>query len=251
MIQSQKMEAMGTLASGIAHDFNNILAGIVGYSEVAILLAEGNPQIKGIINKVLEACERAKGLIDQILSFSRVRIREKEEEPVNIGPIIQEVTKLLRASIPKNIEITEIINDNSGLTKADPTKIHQIIMNLCTNSIHAMKENGGSLKIELSHIDLDANEALFYNNIAPGSYLRLSISDTGHGMPDNIKKRIFDPYFTTKEKGEGTGLGLAVVHGIIKNYKGTISVESKSGKGTTFDVFFPDIKNTESGNPDN
>jgi signal transduction histidine kinase len=251
LIQSQKMEAMGTLASGIAHDFNNILAGIVGYSEVATLIVEDNPQIKGIINKILEACERAKALINQILSFSRERIREREEKPVNIGPIIQEVIKLLKASIPDNIEIAEIIHDNSGFTKADPTKIHQILMNLCTNSIHAMKENGGILKIELSHKDLDANEALFYDNITPGNYLRLSISDTGHGMPDSIKKRIFDPYFTTKEKGEGTGLGLAVVHGIIKNYKGTISVESALGKGTTFDVFFPVINNTGSSNPDN
>ena len=237
LMQSQKMEALGTLAGGIAHDFNNILSGIVGYTEVAGLLAEENPQVKGILNKVLEACERARSLITQILSFSR---HKKEElEPIQIGPVIKEVVKLLRASLPPDIEIIENIEGYSELVEADPTRIHQILMNLCTNSAHAMKEKGGTLKIDLIPLEVDSNEAHSYDNLTPGSYFKLSVSDTGHGMSQAIIERIFDPYFTTKEKGEGTGLGLSVVHGIIKNYKGAIVVESKPEEYTTFDVYLP------------
>ena len=240
LIQSQKMEAIGTLAGGIAHDFNNILSGIVGYTEIASLLVNKDPQVKGILNKVLKACERAKSLIDQILSFSRQK--KQEEEPIQIGPIIEEVIKLLKASLPPGIKIIEDISGKTEVINADPTRIHQILMNLCTNSTHAMKEKGGVLKVSLAPVELDANEACAYHNLTSGSYLKLSVSDTGHGISQSTMKRIFDPYFTTKEKGEGTGLGLSVVHGIVKNYKGAIIVDSEPGKYTRFDVYLPHLK---------
>jgi len=240
LIQSQKMEAIGTLAGGIAHDFNNILAGIVGYTEIASLLVNKDPQVKGILKKVLKACERAKSLIDQILSFSRQK--KQEEEPIQIGPVIEEVLKLLKASLPSGIKIIEDVSGKTEVINADPTRIHQILMNLCTNSTHAMKETGGVLKVSLAPVELDINDACVFHNLTPGSYLKLSVSDTGHGMSQSTMKRIFDPYFTTKEKGEGTGLGLSVVHGIVKNYKGAIIVDSEPGKYTRFDVYLPRLK---------
>jgi signal transduction histidine kinase len=237
LMQSQKMDALGTLAGGIAHDFNNILTGIVGYTDLASMLADNNPEIKEILNKVLEASGRAKALINQILSFSRQN--KMKREPMQIVPIIEEVVKLLRASLPSNIEILEEIVGETEVIEADPTRIHQILMNLCTNSAHAMKEKGGLLKISLAPVVLDREEALPSPNLKPGSYIKLSVMDTGKGMDEDTMKRIFDPYFTTKEKGEGTGLGLSVVHGIVKNYKGSIVVESEPEKYTTFNVFLP------------
>ncbi len=239
LIDAQKMEAMGTLASGIAHDFNNILSGIVGYSEVAMLLADNNKQVSNILGKILEACDRAKSLINQILSFSRQNYQAHDEEPIQVAPIISEVIKLLRVSLPENIEIRENINKNTGLIKASPTMIHQVIMNLCTNAIHAMKENGGTLAIDLSTTKLIPESSLVNNNMKPGSYLKLVISDNGPGIAFGTMEKIFDPYFTTKEKGEGTGLGLSVVHGIVKNYKGTVTVNSEPDVETTFEVMLP------------
>ncbi|MDB9822331.1 ATP-binding protein [Deltaproteobacteria bacterium] len=238
LMQSQKMDALGTLAGGIAHDFNNILSGILGYTEVASLLVDkDSQQVKGVLNKVIEACERAKSLINQILSFSRQK--KDGQESIQISPIIEEVIKLLRASLPSGIEILEDITGGTEYIKADPTRIHQILMNLCTNSVHAMAKKGGALKVSLAPVELDTNEAIAYHNLTPGSYLKLSVSDNGRGMDENTMKRIFDPYFTTKEKGEGTGLGLSVVHGIVKNYRGAIIVDSKPEEYTTFDVYLP------------
>jgi len=237
LIQSQKMEAMGTLARGIAHDFNNILCGIVGYTEIASLLAKEEPQIKGVLNKVMEACERARSLINQIHSFSSQKTHE--DEPIMIGPVIEEVIKLLRASLPRGIEITENISAKKETIKADPTKIHQILMNLCTNSIHAMGEKGGVLKVSLDPVNLDTKEAFSHFKIKPGRYLKLCVEDTGCGMTGDTIKRIFDPYFTTKEKGQGTGLGLSVVQGIVKDYKGAILVDSEPQNYTVFDVYLP------------
>ncbi len=239
LIQSQKMEAMGTLARGIAHDFNNILCGIVGYTEIASLLAKEEPQIKGVLSKVMEACERARSLISQIHSFSSQTTHE--DEPIMIGPVIEEVIKLLRASLPRGIEIIEDISAQKETIKADPTKIHQILMNLCTNSIHAMGEKGGVLKVSLDSVNLDTEKAYSRFKIQPGRYVKLCVQDTGCGMTTDIIKRIFDPYFTTKEKGQGTGLGLSVVHGIVKDYKGAILVDSEPEKYTIFDVFLPVI----------
>ena len=239
LIQALKMEAMGTLASGIAHDFNNILSGIVGYSEVAMLVADNNKQISDILGKILEACERAKSLINQILSFSRQNYQAHDEEPIQAAPIIREVIKLLRASLPENIEIKENISKRTGLIKASPTMFHQVIMNLCTNAIHAMKPNGGVLSIDLSTTKLDFDSPQINGNMEPGHYLKLTVSDNGPGIPAETMEKIFDPYFTTKEKGEGTGLGLSVAHGIVKNYKGAITVNSIANVQTTFDVILP------------
>ena len=239
LINAQKMEAMGTLASGIAHDFNNILSGIVGYSEVAMLLADKDKQVSNILGKILEACDRAKSLINQVLSFSRQNYQAHDEEPIQVAPIISEVVKLLKVSLPENIEIKENINKNTGLIKASPTMIHQVIMNLSTNAIHAMKANGGVLSIDLSTVKLDSESYQINNDMKPGHYLKLTISDNGPGIPAETMEKIFDPYFTTKDKGEGTGLGLSVVHGIIKNYKGTISVNSEPNVLTTFEAVLP------------
>lgn len=242
VIQAQKLEAMGTLANGIAHDFNNILSGIVGYSEVALLLAEKDKQIQNILNKVLGASERAKTLINQVLSFSSQNYQAHDEEIVQVAPIISEATKLLRGSLPENIEMVENIDKNTGFIKASPTMIHQVIINLSTNAIQSMKKNGGVLSIDLLTIDIDSINANSNNSIIPGRYLKLSISDTGPGIQKKTMEKIFDPYFTTKEKGEGTGLGLSVVHGIIKNYNGIISVSSKPCELTTFNVILPLIE---------
>ena len=239
LTDAQKMEAMGTLASGIAHDFNNILSGIVGYSEVALLLSEDDSQVSNILGKILEACDRAKDLINQILSFSRQNYEAHDEEPIQVAPIIGEVIKLLRVSLPENIEIRENINRNTGLIKASPTMIHQVIMNLCTNAIHSMKANGGVLSIDLTTAKLDSGSSHIYNNMKPGYYLKLAIGDNGPGIPVGTMEKIFDPYFTTKEKGEGTGLGLSVVHGIVKNYKGAVTVNSIANVNTTFEIVLP------------
>lgn len=239
LIDAQKMEAMGTLASGIAHDFNNILSGIVGYSEVAMLLAENDIKISNILGKILEASDRAKSLINQILSFSRQNYQAYDEEPIEVAPIISEVIKLLRVSLPENIEIKKNIGRNTGLIRASPTMIHQVIMNLCTNAIHAMKENGGTLTIDLSITELNGKSSMINNNLEPGHYLKLAISDNGPGIPIETMEKIFDPYFTTKEKSEGTGLGLSVVHGIVKNYSGNVTVNSEPNVQTTFDIVLP------------
>ncbi len=240
LIHSQKMEALGTLAGGIAHDFNNILSGIMGYTEVASMLVEKDTQVRGILNKVLEAGERAKFLIRQILSFSRQN--EEEKKPIPINPIVAEVIKLLKASLPIDIDIRENMDDNDKLVEADPTRIHQILMNLCINSAHAMREKGGVLEVNLVHEAFPQDKTAAQLELRPGSYVRLSVSDTGHGISPNNIERIFDPYFTTKEKGEGTGLGLAVVHGIVKNYQGAIAVESEPEKGTSFHVYLPCVE---------
>ncbi|MCK4981101.1 MAG: response regulator [Candidatus Delongbacteria bacterium] len=236
--QSQKMEAIGTLAGGIAHDFNNILTAILGYTELAKMELPENHLTSSKLSEVLRAGNRAKELVKQILTLSRKT--EQELIPVRVDIIINEALRLLRASIPSTIEIIQEINTTSGTVMADPTQIHQIVMNLCTNSYQAMLENGGSLCVSLEHkviseFDVEKNGY----TIKAGDYLRLVISDTGVGIPKTEIERIFEPYFTTKRIGEGTGLGLAVIDGIVKNINGLISVYSEVGKGTTFHVFLP------------
>ena len=235
--QAQKMEAIGNLAGGIAHDFNNILTAIIGYSElVKVQIQSGGDDSVENIDQVLRAGKRATELIKQILTFSR---RDKHKlQPLMPHLAINEALKMLHASLPTTIEIKEDIDTESGIILGDPTKILQIVMNLCTNAMHAMENEKGILSVSLCRKDL-REEDIREEGVLPGPFIILSISDTGVGMDKATKDRIFEPYFTTKETGKGTGLGLSVIHGIIKEYKGFINMESDSGKGTTFHIHFP------------
>lgn len=254
--QAQKMEAIGTLAGGIAHDFNNILAAIIGYTEIASLQVEEGSKVKEGLNEVLKAGHRAKDLVNQILAFSRPA--DEGRKPIRVTSIIEEALKLLRATLPATIEIRQNIEVDPGQDTilADPTQIHEVLMNLCTNAAHAMGENGGILEIKLQNMESGIrNPELEYDEgkslmqipyspveLAPGQYLRLSVSDTGQGMTPEVIKRIFDPYFTTKDTGQGTGMGLSVVHGIVKSHGGTITIHSEPAKGSSFHVYFPLIQ---------
>lgn len=245
LYQSQKMEAIGTLAGGIAHDFNNILGAIIGYTELAKLEASAESPVIKNLQQVLKACDRAKDLAKQILTFSRQT--EREHRPTQLQRVAKEVLKLLRASIPTTIHIMECIDRTSGTVLADATQLHQVIMNLCTNAYHAMRETGGVLTVEVNSIDIGAaDEKVVSLDLAPGPHVMLRISDTGHGMSPAVLGRIFEPYYTTKSKDEGTGMGLAVVHGIVKSHNGYIAAYSELGKGSTFEVFLPKIAATES-----
>ena len=236
--QAQKMEAIGTLAGGIAHDFNNILSAVIGYTEIVLAeVSEGTSQHRNL-QEVLKAGNRARDLVNQILMFSRQT--EKELKPVQINQIVIEALKLLRASLPTTIRIEPDLRSNSAVL-ADSTQIHQVMMNLCTNAAHAMREKGGRLKIELSDIELDGRHIEQHPFLSAGSYIKLRVSDTGHGMEKKIADRIFDPFYTTKDRGEGTGMGLAVVLGIVKSHGGTITVESSIGQGSCFEVLLPAI----------
>ena len=232
--QAQKMEAIGTLAGGIAHDFNNILTIIFGYNELA--MAEKDPENRQRhLEEIKRGAERAKELVTQILAFSRKA--EQQQYPLQVSLIIKEALKMLRASIPTTIEIRQNIA-STGMVLADPTQIHQIIMNLCTNAYQAMRETGGTLAVSLNDVEIGP-EDYGYANLTPGNYLKLEVSDTGGGIDPKIQEKIFEPYFTTKKPGEGTGLGLAVVHGIVKSHHGHIIVYSEPGNGTSFHVYLP------------
>lgn len=241
--QSQKLEAIGTLAGGIAHDFNNILAAIQGNVELTLLFLEKDPdlnQVKANLQEVLQAGKRAQDAVRQILTFTRSIDQQKERVQVHL--ILKEVLNLIRATLPPSIEIRTRIDDRSGAVLADPTQIHQVIMNLCTNAYQAMQERGGALEVSLDNVRLGASKARTSPQLPPGSYLRLVVSDTGPGMEPQVRERIFEPYFTTKEPGEGTGLGLAVVHGIVSRLGGAIIVDSNPGKGSCFQVYLPRLK---------
>ena len=240
LVRAQRMEAMGTLAGGVAHDFNNILAAIVGYVELTMLDVAEVTKVKHNLEEVLRASKRARDLVNQILAFSRQS--QHELKPVEITPIVKETLKLLRASLPSTIEIRHHVEPLTGAIEADPTQIHQVLMNLCTNAAHAMGEEGGLLEVSVTKVDVDASTTPLNLEIDPGPYLRISVRDTGHGMTSEVLERIFDPYFTTKDKGKGTGLGLAVVHGIVISHKGGICAESEPGTGTCFHVYFPRIE---------
>lgn len=237
--QAQKMEAIGTLAGGIAHDFNNILAAILGFTELARMDLQSDHRATDNLDRVLQASHRARELVAQILAFSRQA--EQEKKPVHISSVVKEALKLMRASLPSTIEIRQNIREDLGNVMADPTQIHQVLMNICSNAGHAMRERGGTLEVVLDHPDYDAGFEVHFPSESPSNYLRLTVSDTGHGMSADVQRRIFDPYFTTKTKGEGTGLGLAVVHGIVKSHKGHIVVESTAGRGSTFRIYLPRI----------
>jgi PAS domain S-box-containing protein len=234
--QAQRLETVGTLAGGIAHDFNNILTAIIGFCQLAKrTVAEDSPACQAMEN-TLAASYRAKDLVKQLLSFSRRSPHEKA--PLVLAPIIKEITKLLRATIPASIEIKAQIATELYPVLADPAQIHQLIMNLCANAAQAM-EDGGVLTIRLSNIGLDRHDFLAPADLKPGAYVSLSVSDTGSGIDPEIVPRIFDPFFTTKEFDKGTGLGLSVVHGIVKSHNGEIRVESEAGRGTVFTILLP------------
>lgn len=240
--QAQKMEAIGTLAGGIAHDFNNILAPIYGYTEMALMLLPDNHKAKTYLNNVLKAAHRAKELAKQILTFSRQETQK--QAPLELQSIIKEALKLLRASIPSTIEIRQNIDPQCRPVLANPTQLHQVLMNICTNAYHAMREKGGILEVSLFPYTITKEDSIKNINLHPGSYLRLDISDTGQGIDKQILGRIFEPYFTTKDSGEGTGMGLSVSHGIIKSHRGHISVYSEPGHGTTFKIYLPVAEGT-------
>jgi signal transduction histidine kinase/ActR/RegA family two-component response regulator len=237
--QARKMESFGTLAGGIAHDFNNILGIIIGNTELAMDdLPKWNP-VYSNLEEILNAGFRARDVVRQLLSFARGTKLEKK--PVNIGLIIQESLKLLRASIPTSIELRQNIPKDIDTILANPTQLNQILINLSTNAHHAMPY-GGILEISLENVDLDEESAAQYPDLNPGRYVNLNVSDTGQGISAKEMHRIFDPYFTTKDVGKGTGMGLSVVHGIVKSHEGTISVQSEYGKGTTVSIFFPVVE---------
>jgi PAS domain S-box-containing protein len=237
--QSQRMQSIGTLAGGIAHDFNNILSAIIGYTELTIDYLENGSLPYNNLQEVLEAGERAKGLINQILTFSRQS--EQDLKPLQLKLIVKEALKLIRATLPSTIEIHQDFTSDAAIL-GDQIKVHQILMNLCTNAGHAMLGKDGMLSVCLSEVEFDSSFRIKHFDIKSGSYLKLSISDTGHGMSASLMERIFDPFFTTKEKGKGTGMGLSVVHGIVKSHNGTIHVYSEPGEGSTFNVYLPIIE---------
>jgi two-component system, cell cycle sensor histidine kinase and response regulator CckA len=241
LFKAQKLEAIGTLAGGIAHDFNNILGIIMGYTELAKLKYEDNKDPEQYIKEVLKACRRAKDLIRQILSFSHGGDK-LERQVLYVRPIIKEVIKFLKASLPATIEVQQSIASETGIVFANPTQIYQVLTNLCTNAAHAMEKTGGILEVGLADVDLESATLPSRLDLKPGPYVRLTVADTGHGMDSTTLARIFDPYFTTKEPGKGSGLGLAVVHGIVKGHDGGIAVSSVLGKGTTFHLYLPRIE---------
>jgi signal transduction histidine kinase len=234
--QAQKMEAIGTLAGGIAHDFNNILAAVLGYAEIALDECRGQPPLDGYLGEILKASHRAKDLTRQILTFSRQA--EIAPKPVRIKSIVHEAVKLLRASLPTTIAIKEDL-DCDATVMADPTQLHQVVMNLATNAAHAMEKGGGVLSIALEEASHPSIPPDTEGDGEARGYVRLTIADTGHGIDPSIRERIFDPYFTTKDKGKGTGMGLSVVHGIVKNYGGEIEVDSIIGEGAVFRIMLP------------
>jgi len=237
LAELEKFRALGQLSAGVAHDFNNILAAITGYSEMALDDISNEPQVHRSIKGVLKASYRAKKLVNQILTFSRQSSQEKV--PIQSNRVVKEIIKLLRATVPSTIEIIENITPNAGTLVGDPTQFHQVLMNLCTNAYHAIGEKPGSIRITLSPVVLDATETGIHNGLKPGHFVKLCVSDDGCGMDQSTMEQIFEPYFTTKEKDVGTGMGLAMVHGIVKSNGGAVKVFSETGKGSTFEVLFP------------
>jgi PAS domain S-box-containing protein len=238
--QQQKMEALGTLAGGIAHDFNNILMPIMINTELSLYDIPQTSPVKQYLNTSLQAAQRGQELVKQILAFSRQK--EQERTPIKITPVVKETLKFLKATTPQQIEIREHFDAESGMILADPTQIHQVLMNLCNNAVHAMREKGGVLEVSLADVEVDAHMLDKHIDLKPGPHLKLTVSDTGSGMDQETAKRIFEPFFTTKKPGEGTGMGLAVVHGIVKRHEGAIVTYSEPDKGSTFHIFFPRIE---------
>jgi len=235
--QSQKMEAIGVLAGGVAHDFNNILGAIFGYTELCLLDVPSESRTYRNLKHVINAVKRAADLAKQVLAISRQT--EQERKPMAIQPVVKEVMRLMRGSLPSTIKIVQDFEVNCGPILADATQIHQVVLNLCTNAYHAMRDQDGVLSVSLKEVEVDSSLAMKHHELTVGSYARLTVEDTGHGMDKDTLERIFEPYFSTKKTGEGTGLGLAIVHGIVTNHDGAITVDSTMGKGTSVNVYFP------------
>ncbi|MEE8430934.1 MAG: PAS domain S-box protein [Candidatus Desulfatibia sp.] len=236
--QAQKMEAIGTLAGGIAHDFNNILGIVLGNVELAMDGSQEWSQVRLHLKDIQKASLRAKDIVYQLLSFARKT--EQKRNTMTIAPVVKESLKLLRASAPSSIEIRHNIQEDVDAILTDATQINQVILNLGTNAVHAMPD-GGILKCSLMNADLDEEAVSRHHGLSPGRYVKLTVSDTGHGIPPEVINRIFEPYFTTKDVGKGTGMGLSMVHGIVENHGGVISVDSEPGRGTIFSILFPAI----------
>ena len=235
--QSQKMEAIGTLAGGIAHDFNNILGAIVGYGELAQQRAPEGSTLRRHLDSVMHAAERARALVDRILGFSRSGAAERV--PVNVQQVAQETLELLRASLPANVRLEAELKSANLAVIGDATRMHQVVMNLCTNAVQAMPRTGGTLRVGLDRVDLLAPRTFSRGELQAGPYIRLTVSDTGCGIPPEIGDRIFEPFFTTKRVGEGTGLGLSLVHGIVADLGGVIELDTLVGRGTTVSIWLP------------
>jgi CheY-like chemotaxis protein len=242
-MQSQKMEAIGTMAGGIAHDFNNMLTIILGNAEIALLdIPDDNPA-KNSVNQIILASQRVKELVKQILTFSRRS--EQQLLPLRLYSTVDESLKLLRSTIPTTVSIVQNFSEDCDTILGDPTQIHQLLMNLCSNAVYAMDEKG-TLEISGTMIHLDENDTAYQSGLKPGNYLKLSVSDTGAGMPKAVQDRIFDPFYTTKGVSEGTGMGLAIVLGVVNSHGGFIKVHSEPGKGTKFSIYFPVLDNVYS-----
>jgi len=235
---SQKMDTIGTLAGGIAHDFNNMLCIIIGSAELALASVADDGSAEEFLNKILTASTRAEEMVRRLLSFSRLAVSEKE--PVDLNTILDESLKLLNPSVQTNIEIRRHFCESALPIMGNSTQMNQVIINLCNNAAHAMEASGGILEVTLDQVTLNEKQGRCAE-LEPGQYARLSVSDTGHGIDPGIMQRIFDPYFTTKEPGKGTGMGLAMVHGIVKNHGGGIQVKSEVESGAQFDIFLPII----------
>jgi signal transduction histidine kinase/ActR/RegA family two-component response regulator len=246
--QSQKMEAIGTLAGGIAHDFNNILAAIIGFSEmIEEDLPQGDPSIPHV-QRVLKAAHRGKDLVQQILAFSRKT--RQSRHAVSLSSLAKETVVLLRASLPTTIELVLDITTTSDAILATHLEVQQVLMNLATNAAFSMRENKGLLHVSITDIDIEPNSPILEGNMVPGEYVRLAVTDTGIGMTPEVMKRIFEPFFTTGGADQSTGMGLAVVYGIVKSLHGGIMVESEPGVGSSFQIFFPKVLiHTDTGTP--
>jgi PAS domain S-box-containing protein len=237
LLQAQKIESLGQFSGGIAHDFNNILSAIVGYTQLAQLVLKENPEVRGHLGSVLKSANRATNLVRQILTFSRQQPQERR--PIDLGPVVNESIELLRATIPLGIEFDTSVATNAPTVLANADQIHQILMNLGINAWHAMKDFSGRLQVNLERCVVDAAHAATQPRLHAGVYARISVSDTGSGMDPATLRRIFEPFFTTKLPGEGTGLGLAVVHGIMESHEGAVTVYSQPGEGSIFHLYFP------------
>lgn len=241
LVQSHKLESLGTLAGGIAHDFNNILYGIVGYTELCLDDAEPNTVLCENLLEIQAGCKRARDLIRQIQVFSRQT--KEENQDIQVADIVKEASGLIKATVPASITVEIDINIETSKVTCDPTQMHQVIMNLCTNAVQAMEEKGGVLTIMLRNVSLGPQAGNGWSGHCPeGKYLRISVADTGTGIPLEFRDRIFDPFFTSKAQGEGLGMGLAVVHGIVRSHRGYIMARCPEGGGTVFDVYLPAVE---------
>ena len=242
LLQAQKLEAIGTLAGGIAHDFNNILTPILGFAEMGLQQAEGQGSLRRCFEMILKAGLRARELSNQILVFSRRQ--EQPAAPIHVGPVLKEVLKMLRATLPATVEIRQSLDSEDSVILANPTHLHQIVVNLCTNAAQAMEAHGGILEVDLQRVRIAEGDPLAALHLPSGPYVALQVGDTGCGMSPEVQARIFEPFFTTKDPNKGTGLGLSVVHGLVKSYRGHISVYSERGQGTVFRIYLPEAEGT-------